>query len=431
MDLVEVLFGKLPGLSGNDHTKSYVLPAVGFVIASLLMLNAFGVQLGLLGSVMPEPLISPQPTPTIPFDSTPPFTVTVPLTSTRVLTPNIPLTTTLSLALTIQSNVAPTESAKPADTMRIFMALVIVALVCWLISTLLLALNNDILRMMAGEGKGNLLGVLWEKSERKRFENLINKMKEAATAYHQCISADEPAHEHHKTYNELLYKLAKDFPNSGEFPPSAEWLMRTPLGNTLRAFEMYSSVMYGLDPSCGWQRLQGVLPDNYRALVNKAKADMDFWMNVCVLSALTLVEFLALALITIIKQQNIVVGWWLLPIFILFFVVISYRRVRKSAEEWGEWIKTAFDLYMPILRNTLGFSAIPKTKAGVSSQNTSPQDIEDYEKERELWRSFSYAVAYQQPNLMPPRPLTQFPSSPDAPAPSPKGLARFFHKLLH
>ncbi|MBN1936098.1 MAG: hypothetical protein JW934_15625 [Anaerolineae bacterium] len=50
MDIPDFMFGRLPELLSRNVATAYVLPTVNFIIASLLLLNAF--------SMLPEPFDS-------------------------------------------------------------------------------------------------------------------------------------------------------------------------------------------------------------------------------------------------------------------------------------------------------------------------------------------------------------------------------------
>lgn len=60
------------------------------------------------------------------------------------------------------------------------------------------------------------------------------------------------------------------------FPDQERWLLPTSFGNTIRAFEVYPRVMYGIDSIIGWNRLLGVIPKEYGDLYNDAKTSGGF-----------------------------------------------------------------------------------------------------------------------------------------------------------
>ena len=76
-----------------------------------------------------------------------------------------------------------------------------------------------------------------------------------------------------------------------QFPDEEAWLLPTSFGNTIRAFEVYPRVMYGLDAIPGWLRILAVIPKDYRESVDNAKAQVDFWLNLWFLSILMIFEY--------------------------------------------------------------------------------------------------------------------------------------------
>ena len=57
-------------------------------------------------------------------------------------------------------------------------------------------------------------------------------------------------------------------------------LLPTSFGNIIRVIEIYPRVMYGFESIEGWARLLAVIPTDYRNLINAAKSDIDFWINI-------------------------------------------------------------------------------------------------------------------------------------------------------
>ena len=80
-----------------------------------------------------------------------------------------------------------------------------------------------------------------------------------------------------------------------EFPPSEVEVRPTIFGNRVAAFESYPSVMYGLEPTKGWNRLLGVIPNEYRALIDDARTYTDFWVNLWLFGIVFLIEYVAFA----------------------------------------------------------------------------------------------------------------------------------------
>jgi hypothetical protein len=124
------------------------------------------------------------------------------------------------------------------------------------------------------------------------------------------------------------------------FPKSDAQLVPTALGNAMTAFERYPSRRYGLDAIYFWPRLLPILSkEEYAIFVEKEKTGFDFLLNLSLLMGIFAIECVALRLI---------LGWHihaLLPLLALCTAYLFYRGATQSALNWGETIKTAFDLY--------------------------------------------------------------------------------------
>ncbi len=154
----------------------------------------------------------------------------------------------------------------PLFQTKLIIGTTIILLLSWLGGIVLLTLNRNILRLMEGYGWYNPYRLFaWiEKSHYRRLHRTISKLE--------------------MEYEDLSPKLKKKLNNSKEkaairFPDHERFLLPTAFGNTIRAFEVYSRVMYGLDAIPGWDRLLAVIPKDYRELVDTAKAQTDFWVN--------------------------------------------------------------------------------------------------------------------------------------------------------
>jgi hypothetical protein len=242
----------------------------------------------------------------------------------------------------------------------------------WLGGIFLLVTNRGFYRFLEGYGKWNPLKV-FGRFEKRYYSRLVEELSELDEQYRACIEADEifPA-ESHARRSKLMEELAERFPDKESL------LLPTPFGNTLRSFEIYPRVMYGIESIYGWTRLLAIIPKEYRELMDNAKTQVDFWMNVGFLSILLLLEYAGLAIYT--KSLE---AWWI-PILILVVAVFSPGFARNSAVEWGDYVKSAFDVFAPKLRETLGM----------------PQPA-DREHEKEQWTHFSQAINYRLPWRMP------------------------------
>jgi hypothetical protein len=105
---------------------------------------------------------------------------------------------------------------------------------------------------------------------------------------------------------------------------------------------------------------------------------MDFWVNIWLLSFVFFVEYL----IVIIYSGGSVKYSVFLVSGVVF--VFAYFRLKAAAVEWGKFVKSAFDIYLPELYKKLGFN-----------------ENEFSEKESVIWKRFSQAVIYANPEVMP------------------------------
>ena len=63
------------------------------------------------------------------------------------------------------------------------------------------------------------------------------------------------------------------------------------LGTLSALFEVYPRVMYGLESIEGWDRILAVVPKDYRTLMDSAKAQTDFWINIVFLGNIFICEY--------------------------------------------------------------------------------------------------------------------------------------------
>lgn len=245
-------------------------------------------------------------------------------------------------------------------------------LLAWLGGILLLVTNRDLFRVLEGYGKLNPLRLtIW--LERSRFRHLNSEIKKLDDEYRKHLEANTEFPEEQKTRrNRLMVERFERFPDrEGQILP-------TPFGNTLRAFETYPRVMYGMESIDGWSRLLAVVPNDYRNLIDSAKAHVDFWVNLGFLSLVLIVGNLSLGFI-----YHLAPPIWLLAIT-AFILLISPWRARRLAVEWGDYVKGSFDIYRFKLLELLGIE-VPG----------------DRKEERKLWVKYSQAITYRLPNSLP------------------------------
>jgi hypothetical protein len=243
----------------------------------------------------------------------------------------------------------------------------------WIGGILLLALSRSIIRLKEGYGRWNpaRIFVFIERRKFRRLQDLLATVESEIDFLESRQQRPDPSAI--KKQTELRQLLAS------RFPQSEQYLLPTAFGNTIRAFEAYSLVMYGLDAIPSWPRLLTVIPDNDRDLVDSAKAQASFWVNVWLLSLLVLLEYLVLAVIerrsgSLWFLTSLPIAWW------------ASNRARNAAASWGEMVKAAFDVYLPQLGKKLGLD-MGKTR----------------DEERAVWSAFSVAILYRYPEILPSR----------------------------
>lgn len=245
-------------------------------------------------------------------------------------------------------------------------------LLSWVGGIVLLALNRDLYRTMEGYRKYNPLKLFgW--MEKRRYESMISELEKLNDEFRECINSKTEFPIKSRTRrNELMRQLAE------EFPDKEEYLLPTPFGNVLRSFEVYPRYMYGFEAIDGWGRLLAVIPKDYLELIDAARAQVDFWVNLGVVFILLQIEYIVLAFITRTPLQ-----WWVVLLFIVLGTLAPLRAT-SAAREWGDFVKSAFDVYRFKLLESLGID-LPKNR----------------EEERVLWTKYSQAIIYRLPDTLP------------------------------
>lgn len=239
--------------------------------------------------------------------------------------------------------------------------------IAWLGGVLLLVLNYNVYRILEGYGDFNPIKYLdW--LERRRYARLQAAIKQAESEIEDGKRSGEE--------EEVLARIRARrvrlvWKAADQFPLRESRILPTAFGNTLRAFEDYPHSMYGVDSIVVWSRLLGVIPADYREMINTEKSTTDFWVNLRLLSFLLLIEYAGLVIYT----RRLTMLWC--PLLTLGVGWIAARTARTAAISWGDYVKGAFDLYLPDLREKLQLPA--------------PADID---QERKLWRRFSRQVVF-------------------------------------
>jgi len=250
-------------------------------------------------------------------------------------------------------------------------AMTMLSLASLLVALILLALNFDIYRFLEGYPFDSFASLKWLQRRRynRQRKTLLSVEEEMRPFLETGI---EPPTELWDRRDALLLNL------TNRWPDNEAHLLPTAFGNTIRAFEVYSRQMYGIDAIPGWTRLQAVIPKDYRSLIDEAKALADFWVNLWVACYLVLIAWI----VVVIHTRRLMMLW--LPAIIGFLCYVVSRRSRSEAESWGDIVKAAFDVFLPRLQSKLEFPA-----------------RSDSEEAKQQWQSFSQAMIYGIPDSLP------------------------------
>lgn len=320
------MFTELPKLFDRNFAMGYVLPSVAFFVVSLLLLDVF--QMTTLTSFMQD---------------------TNPIVGTALI-----------------------------------------VILAWGGGLVLLALNWEIYRFLEGYW-GSILIDFFSGIERWRFSR-ITKNSELLDAEIEKLDAEITAleskdslvtsTEREKKQKQRSKKQLKlnylDREYAEHFPLNSSNLLPTSFGNTIRAFEDYPRIMYGIDGIPGWDRLQFVIPKDDRELIESAKAQTDLWTNVWFLALFFIIEYSALAI-----HKSDLKLFPHVPIFTLFIAWISSTRATSAAVGWGAMLKASFDIYLSDLGEKLGYE--------LSSIRTGEQNF---------WKVYSQAIIYRRPDVL-------------------------------
>lgn len=231
-------------------------------------------------------------------------------------------------------------------------------LAVWLLSILLLMINHVQYRLLEGYvWPLNRISRLRAR-ERDRFLADKKRIDELTEEWKRIGDGFPPQQQRERD------RLLRTFVRA--FPSKEEHLLPTRFGNAIRAFEVYSSDVYGADSVPLWPRLATVISNELKGLLDDARAQVDFMVNICCLAAI-------LAIIATIKLLVRLAAWgppWIgqdefisssslyVAVFLLASVVIcnvAYRWSIEQIETWGTIVKAAFDCYLPALAKLLGY----------------------------------------------------------------------------
>ena len=146
------------------------------------------------------------------------------------------------------------------------------------------------------------------------------------------------------------------------WPPRRDLVLPTRFGNVIRAFENYANTVYGPDGIATWPRLFGVLPVSLTDAIEAARAQVSFFVNLCLMASVVAAVALTRGGIDLAHWAQITSQWDQLPRTNLIVAALSliatralYEAAIAQAYGWGSLVMAAFDLYLPALAKQLGY----------------------------------------------------------------------------
>ena len=131
-------------------------------------------------------------------------------------------------------------------------------------------------------------------------------------------------------------------------------------------------MVYGIEAVVAWGRLEPLMPKNFRDSLAEARAQLNFAVNLMLVSFLVLVLYVTVA----IAQRSLPAIW--LPIAVTAITVIAYFTALSSLTLYGTYVKSAFDLFRADLAKHMGLRM--------------PSSSSD---EREMWIEVSRMMTYR------------------------------------
>jgi hypothetical protein len=264
-------------------------------------------------------------------------------------------------ALDVGFNIMVLDLPKDADVFGI----VLVPFAITFLSILLLALNRPIVRTLEGYGSLNPLKLLLGR-RRRIYAAKIQPILEEKRRLEEARRTDAAAKSEIPHFPELLYEAVQLYPDK------CKYVMATSFGNVMRAFEVYSRVVYGLESIQGWNRLQLLLPKQVTEQVRDSRAMLDFIVSILALAVAILVIYAMAA------WQAHALPVRIVPLAAALSAVLAWSYLPAAAMQWGETVKSVFDVQRHRLARDLGLEVPP-----------------DPAEEAEMWRAASVMMIYR------------------------------------
>jgi hypothetical protein len=214
------------------------------------------------------------------------------------------------------------------------------------IALLLQALNVAIVRGLEGYPVKSFASATGVGSRLKKriHDRLMRPIEQRYDQLVQLREADVESPERTEAARKLDY----------EYPyPRRQSLLPTRIGNVIRAFEVHPRRCYGLDGVLIWPRIQLLLSDGERVVVEDSQTNFSFLVNAAVVLVLLGIVLIADA----VAHGPLPWTWFVVWIpYTLPFVTawVALILTIPAAQNWGESVKAAIDLHRLDLYHHLG-----------------------------------------------------------------------------
>jgi hypothetical protein len=243
------------------------------------------------------------------------------------------------------------------------------------LSGILYSLNTSIIRLFEGyPWRASLYGATRTRCHAARMKQATVRWAGISTLLTALEARNRQRPDLEQYWKTLGLRLNQ------ELPDSEDLILPTRLGNTIRSFEYYPDLRYGMDAVTLWPRLIGVIDQDYAAAIEEAKSSFDFVLNCSLLSVALAIGLLLAGLMSCLPftSFDLFIPWLLKILFFAASAQAAYTISIQRAAAWGDLVKSAFDLYRWPLLKRLGYDELPST----------------VDQERSLWDAISQRMIF-------------------------------------
>lgn len=217
-----------------------------------------------------------------------------------------------------------------------------------------------------------------KKYQYNKFLKMIRKRNGLSNEFEYSIEKDRLYESMHNYYSICLYYVYYHDFNKKTI---VHYLMPTSLGNIFRSIEIYSDWKYGVDSVFFWPRLMSIISEQDRNDLNYKYAFVNMYAYLSLIFGLSFVVFEILSIILLGKMSSIIFS--MIALIIYFLSVSWYKMLLVSTINYGESVKSMFDLYKrPLL-----------DKFDLGSMNIDPNA-----DEKEIWKQIKEYLYYPKPS---------------------------------